>query len=513
MVFNYVMADRGQLFLLPVDMGEWLPEGHLALFLLDVLAGTDPSALHAAPAHAGPGRPAYDPDVLLAVLFYAYCTGERSSRKIERLCRTDVAYRVLAANTALDHCTIARFRQAYDAVAMAIFAQALALCASAGLTKVRLVAIDGTKVAADASMGANVDMAKLGRLVAGMFGEAGAEDAREDSLYGDANGDELPAELSDRTSRAARLAEAGRRLRAAKMAQAGKAAEAEARTSQAERAAAAAGRAPMGRPPRGREVGRAEKAVAEAKERAAMSGAGPSGTAVPGYLREAHERLAKAKAAERKRAAERQRPRDGGEPKANTTDPDSAVMKTGGGYVQGYNAQVAVDESGVVLAALVSADAADVGQLVPMLAAVAANLAATGARTEVGTVLFDAGYWSERNATVAGPDRLIATTKSWKLRQKAKENGYRTGPPPEGASAAEAMEHRLCTEAGSATYAKRAVMVEPVFGQHKHLRGFRRFARRGLVAVQAEWQLMNTAHNLLKLYHHGRRPQLAGRAP
>ena len=259
MVFNYVKADRGQLFLLPVDMREWLPEGHLALFLLDVLAGLDTSALHAGQSEGGPGRPAYDPDVLLAVLFYAYCTGERSSRKVERLCRTDIAYRVLAANTCPDHCTIARFRQAYDAVAAAIFVQALGLSAGAGLTKVGLVAIDGTKVGADASMGANVDLAKLGRLVEAMFGEAGAEDEREDRLFGEANGDELPAELTDRTRRAARLAEAGRRLRAAKTAQAEKAAQAEQHADQAEQAAAAKRQAPAGRPPTGREVARAEK--------------------------------------------------------------------------------------------------------------------------------------------------------------------------------------------------------------------------------------------------------------
>jgi transposase len=511
MVFNYVKADRRQLFLLPVDMRDWLPEGHLALFLLDVLADVDTSALHAGAGEGGPGRPAYDPDVLLAVLFYAYCTGERSSRKIERLCRTDIAYRVLAANTCPDHCTIARFRQAYDAVAMAIFVQALALCAGAGLTKVGLVAIDGTKVEADASMGANVDLAKLGRLVEAMFGEAGAADEKEDGLFGDANGDELPAELTDRTSRAARLAEAGRRLRAAKGAQAEKAAEAEERRGRAEQAAAATGRAPMGRPPTGREVARAEKALAEAEARAAQSGArlGPRGLR---YLRQAQERLAKAKAktAQQGQPAYKLQPAHGGEPRANTTDPDSAIMKTRSGYLQGYNAQVAVDESGVVLAALVSADAGDVGQLVPMLRELTANLATAGAGAEVGTALFDAGYWSEQNATAPGPDRLIATTKSWKLRQKAKQDGHRAGPPPKGASAAEAMEHRLCTKEGSATYARRSVMVEPVFGQHKHLRGFRRFARRGLTAVQAEWQLMNTVHNLLKLYHHSYRPALTG---
>ena len=508
MVFNYVKADRGQLFLLPVDMREWLPEGHLALFLLDVLAGLDTSALHAGQSEGGPGRPAYDPDVLLAVLFYAYCTGERSSRKVERLCRTDIAYRVLAANTGPDHCTIARFRQAYDAVATAIFVQALGLCAGAGLTKVGLVAIDGTKVGADASMGANVDLAKLGRLVEAMFGEAGAEDETEDRLFGEANGDELPAELTDRTRRAARLAEAGRRLRAAKTAQAEKAAQAEQRAERAEQAAAAKRQAPAGRPPAGREVARAEKALAAAEARAARAGAraGPKG-----YLHQAQQRLAqaKAKAAQPGKPAYRSRPAHGGEPKANTTDPDSAVMKDRRGYLQGYNAQVAVDEHGVVLAAQVSADAGDVGQLVPMLKELTANLAASGAGAEVGTALFDAGYWSERNATAEGPDRLIATTKSWKLRQKARQDGYRAGLPPKGASAAEAMEHRLCTKEGSATYAKRSVMVEPVFGQHKHLRGFRRFARRGLVAVQAEWQLLNTAHNLLKLYHHAHRPPLA----
>ena len=251
MVFNYVKADRGQLFLLPVDMREWLPEGHLALFLLDVLAGLDTSALHAGQSEGGPGRPAYDPDVLLAVLFYAYCTGERSSRKVERLCRTDIAFRVLAANTGPDHCTIARFRQAYDAVATAIFVQALGLSAGAGLTKVGLVAIDGTKVGADASMGANVDLAKLGRLVEAMFGEAGAEDETEDRLFGEANGDELPAELHrphppGRSPGRGRAPAAGSQDGPGRKGSAGRTGRAE----RAEQAAAAKRQAPAGRPPR-----------------------------------------------------------------------------------------------------------------------------------------------------------------------------------------------------------------------------------------------------------------------
>lgn len=230
----------------------------------------------------------------------------------------------------------------------------------------------------------------------------------------------------------------------------------------------------------------------------------------------------------RREAAERPQPepaktRDGGgtPPMANTTDPDSRSMKTANGWVQGYNAQAAVNEHQVVVAADVTQDNNDVEQAKPMMAATAANLAAVGAKLEainaqreaasaepisfsqdIEVMLFDAGYWSVDNATADGPDRLIATDKDWRRRKQLREQGTVTGDPPDGASPKEAMEHRLCTAEGAELYAKRAITVEPVFGQHKHNRGFRRFVRRGLDAAKAEWLLICATGNLLKVYQH-----------
>ena len=150
MAFSYAPVDRAQQFLLPPDMSEWLPEGHLAWFVIDVVEHLDTSGLHKAHRNDGVGRAAYDPDMMLALLIYAYCTAVRSSRKIERLCSVDVAYRVVCANNLPDHSTIARFRQAHGTVAQRLFVDALTLCAAAGLARVGVVAVDGTRVGANA---------------------------------------------------------------------------------------------------------------------------------------------------------------------------------------------------------------------------------------------------------------------------------------------------------------------------------------------------------------------------
>jgi len=197
------------------------------------------------------------------------------------------------------------------------------------------------------------------------------------------------------------------------------------------------------------------------------------------------------------------------EGKANTTDPESRIMKTASGWVQGYNAQAAVNDHQVIVAASVTQEHNDVNQLVPMMEAVTSQAAAAGIDGEVGTVLADAGYWSDDNATADGPDRLIATTKDWKQRKAARELGTTVGPPPDGASPLEAMEHRLRTPDGTATYALRSCTVEPVFGQAKENRGVRRFMRRGLAAAHSEWSLVCATGNVLKLFTHAHGPSLA----
>jgi transposase len=218
MAFGYRPVDRDQQFLLPPDVREWLPAGHLVWFLLDVVERIDTAALHTRHARDGVGRRAFDPDMLLALLLYAYCTGQRSSRRIEQLCEVDVAYRVICANDPPDHTTIARFRQRYDAHAKALFIEVLSLCHEAGLTKVGVVAVDGTKIAADASLKANRTRAQIEAEIAAqvdeMMAEADDVDAAEDDLFGDRRGDELPDDLVDRSSRRRRLDEALEQLKA-----------------------------------------------------------------------------------------------------------------------------------------------------------------------------------------------------------------------------------------------------------------------------------------------------------
>ncbi|MDA8038274.1 MAG: transposase [Actinomycetota bacterium] len=177
-------------------------------------------------------------------------------------------------------------------------------------------------------------------------------------------------------------------------------------------------------------------------------------------------------------------------------------MKTASGWVQGYNAQAAVNESRIVVAALVTNAGNDVGQLLPLIAATEHNAAAAKIQGEISTVLADAGYWSEANATAPGPDRLIVTTKDWKQRKAAREMGTTSGPPPAGASPLEQMEHRPRTEAGMIAYAKRSCTVEPVIGQTKENRGIRRFMRRGVSAAQSEWSLICATGNIAKLFAH-----------
>jgi hypothetical protein len=186
----------------------------------------------------------------------------------------------------------------------------------------------------------------------------------------------------------------------------------------------------------------------------------------------------------------------------NVTDPESRMMKTKEGWVQGFNVQVSANEHQVVIAYSATKDHNDVNQLQPMIEKTEETAGAAGIEEEIGLITADAGYWSEENATAEGPDRLIATLKDWKQRRAARELGNTSGPPPEDATPLEAMEHRLRTEEGASAYASRSYTVEPVFGDTKENRGYRRFMRRGLVAATSEAGLIFAAHNLLKIFHH-----------
>jgi len=528
MAFHYTGGSRDQLFFLPVSMRDWLDDGHLAWFVIDVVARIDTAAFHARHPNDGPGRPAYNPDTMLALLFYAYGVGVRSSRRIEALCRTDAAFRVIAAGATPDHATIARFHVDHEQALKDTFVDVLRLCAAAGLVSVGTIAIDGTKIGSDAALDANrgraAVAAELDRLraeVATILAEARATDAAEDGdqmLFGL---DRLPVELSTRAGRAERLEAALASLEAADAADAEAAAERAAAADEA----ATKGRKLPGRKPKDPNANlvraeaevqavrnRVESALAKrAADRAALEaraiaeGHKPKGPTPAGLrrlerqdLERATARVAEARAA-LANAVDHER-------KVNVTDPDSRIMKTAGGWVQGYNAQAAVNEQQIVVACDVSQDANDVGQYVPMVTAAQAALVAAGVADDIGTVLADAGYWSDDNAVAQGPDRLIATLKDWKQRRAAREMGSTTGPPPVEASTLEAMEHRLRTPEGAKAYAHRSHIVEPVFGDAKENRGWRRFRRRGLSEAQSEWALMSLSHNIAKLFNHQSAP-------
>lgn len=485
-------------------MRDWLPESHLVWFVLDVVEAIDRAVFHARHVRSGPGRPAYHPDQMLALLIYAYANGVRSSRQIQRLCSSDVAYRVICADRRPDHATIARFRADHQEAFKQVFVDVLRLCAEAGLASLGTVAIDGTKIEANAAMSANRQAETIAAEVERILKEAEVTDAKEQALFGSGTGRELPAHLARRSSRLTHLQAAQAELDTQRV-------QAEARAAEetaAARAAADEGRRLNGKKPTQDpyvERARAQIDIEVLRQRAAKpTKSEAKGRRTPGTkpqpdtptsrhraLPDAQARLEAAEAA----VAEAERTA-----KVNVTDPQSRIMKTRTGFAQAYNAQGAVNEHQILLANALTQEVNDVRQFVPMVNATGCNAHLVGVQGGIDLSLADAGYWSQANATAPGPDRLIATTKDYKQRLAAREMGACVGPPPADAGPLEAMEHRLRTEEGAAAYALRSQTVEPVFGIIKATLGFRRFSRRGLAAGQSEWNLVCAVHNLLKLF-------------
>jgi transposase len=542
MAYGYRRVDRDQPFLLPPDMRDWLPAGHVAWFVIDAVGVLDLSrfAVRARPARSAAGRAAYDPRMLLALLVYGYARGLRSSRRIERACTEDVAFRVICAQDAPDHATLARFRRDHFASGQAmadLFAQVLAIAAAAGLGRLGLVAVDGTKMAASASKDANRTERRLRELAAQILAEAEQADAAEDALFGGARGDELPAELADPATRAERIAAALAKLRA----------EREAAETQRQQQAAeylkktAAGRRPPGHPPAAADVAAAQRrlnqvtAAQQAKiddfdrrNAAHMKAASkplrnpprrPASEHV--RVRQAAAKLEKAKArqaeADRK-AAEKATANAGPGPVANITDPHSHLMPArGGGFIQGYNAQAAHSADGLRLGGLVTRQTTDYACFAPLLEQIAAasDLLRGHApgplrrlRARTGTVLADAGYCSQANLTCPGPDRLIATGTRRGLAAAAAgkaDPGRRSGGRPPGGNTA-VMAARLASYPGKTTYRQRGPIAETPFGNRKHNHGFRQFTMRGLARVNGEWTFQNTVENLLKIHATGWQP-------
>lgn len=451
--------DMDQQLLLPPDLRGWLPEGHLALFISDVVDELDLSAIVASYQRGdGRGQPPYHPAMMVKLLLYAYCTGKPSSRKIERATYEDVAFRVLAADQHPDHDSLAEFRKRHLGALAGLFGQVLRLCREAGLVQLGHVALDGTKIKANASKHKAMSYARLTAAeqqleaeIRALLEQAAQVDAAEDAAYGPGRrGDELPAELARRESRLAKI-------RAAKAAL-----EAAARAA-AEQAAADA-RAKLAA--REQRVGAAKGGVPQVPD---PTQAQPAPTA-----------------------------------QYNFTDPESRIMVDSAtkSFTQAYNAQAAVDgQAQIIVACGVTQAAPDVEQFVPMVERV---VAATGQAPTA--LLADAGYFSEANLhapVVADVDVYVPPE-----RLKHRTAGSAPAPPPRIQSAgATAMRAKLTTPAGQAVYALRKIIVEPVFGQIKEGRGFRRFSFRGLSPVTAEWGLICLTHNLLKLF--GRRAALA----
>jgi transposase len=517
LIKNWLMAkgfrpvDRAQRFLLPPDMADWLPADHLAWFVISVVEQLDMSGFLARRRVGGAGRAGFDPSMLLTLLIYAYACGERSSRQIERLCATDVAFRVICAQDAPDHTTIARFRQDNHHGIEALFAQVLMLCAAAGLGRVGVIAIDGTKIAGNASIGADHSAAWLREQASQILADAERVDAEEDALFADKRGDELPEDFTDPSRRGAAIKAALEALRETTEEQDAKA-EAEfarlnARVQRAEAALAKALAHAQGR------FDAYQRAVAEGeagntKALRRRKGVDPD---QHWLVLDARARLA-ANVAKRDRWLQDAGARDA-ERRENTTinltDPHSRRMLGRSGWVHGYNAQLAVSQDQLILAAALTQQPNDVGCFTPMLRAAehAATLLgqARGAPAGIGTVLADAGYFSLENLSIPGPSRLIALGKAHRHRRAARENPA-TGAPPEDADPIAAMRHWLRTAEGIATYKQRATIVEPVIGHLKDRVGLRRFARRGREATQSELTLSASVLNLLKLYRASRCP-------
>ena len=424
MAKTYRLYLPEQDFLLPPSLRDWLPDDHLAYFVSELVDELDLSAIVRPYEAEDRGYPPYHPVMLTKVLLYAYCVGVFSSRRIERRLIEDVPFRVLAAGNQPDFRTISEFRRRHLDALEGLFTQVLRLARQAGALQMGRVAIDGSKVKANASKHKAMSYGRMGEResmlaqeVHHMLIQAEATDVQEDAQHGDRRGDELPADLQRRTTRLQRIREAKRVLEA-----------------------------------------RAQ-ADAEATHQ-------PTDTATP-------------------------------EDKAqyNFTDPESRIMKGPDGFVQAYNAQLAVEPTcQLIVGHAITQEGNDKRQLAPMIETVAAQ-------SGVGPqeVLADNGYCSEANLEYAAAHDIDAYIATDRLKHDAPVPPCR-GPLPTGATITDRMRRKLRTKRGADVYRWRKAIVEPVFGQIKQGRGFRQFLLRGVAKVRAEWALVCLTHNILKCY-------------
>jgi transposase len=510
---NFIACDRDQAFLLPPSLLDWVPEDHVVWTILSSVEEMDLSAFYGAYRADGHGRAAYDPAMMVSLLLYAYARGNRSSRGIERACQEDVVYLVITGQRAPDHSTIAEFRKRHETALADLFTGVLALCTEAGLVKVGVIAIDGTKISANASMGANSSYERIAREI---LDEAAETDRAEDELYGDARGDELPEQLRTREGRRAALQEAKRKLehdRADKQGhnqQTG--ASAESPRALVELDAQAIVGLVQGRRGWLRE---ARRQLDEQRKQQAR----PIAHSRSERLGESARRLEEEHAAEveantayeawrargvaadgsRRMAPGVVKPYQPSETPAgtiNTTDHDSRIVRTTGQPAkQGYNAQAAVNEHQIIVAAEITVEAGDSWHLEPMVDAITTELESVGVTESPQTIVADPGYWNKKqmeDVVDRGIQVLIPP-----------DSGLRKDTRPGWDKGLYAFMRRvLATDHGHAIYRRRMATIEPVFGQLKFNRRFDRFQRRGRAAVRSEWRLAAATHNLLKLHTH-----------
>jgi transposase len=439
---NFLFPQRDQPLLLPVDMREWLPEDDLVFVVLDAVAALDLGGFRRRYRADGHGRAAFDPEMMVALLLYGYCQGERSSRVIEKRCGRDVGYRVITAGLHPDHATIARFRARHEEALGGLFSQVLRLLAAEGMVSLGLLSLDGTKLAGNAAQKANKTLPQIEKLLA----EAAAADAAGDAEQGDNPQTATPRTLARRAERRQRLAAARDRLAAEDQARR----DAQRARQQAWDAAAAEGRS---RPPR--------------------------------------------------RPPDQPRTnRNNTGPRANITDPDVRVMRNQKGYVAGYNGQLVVTADQVIVGAMLSWHPVDRTLLHPLPGTCRQQLAEAGIRPNLHTVLADSGYVSEENfaRADAGGLRLLAPLAKdpGRRRQRTAQRARHPGRLPATARATRRLQH----PGGRDDYKMRARTVEPVFGQLKACQKLTMMSRRGLTACGNEWLLAGTAHNLRKLHRH-----------
>jgi len=473
-------------YLLPPSPGDWLPEGHLVYFLLDLLPVLDLGSIDKAIQRKDRrGTRPYPPGLMVILLLYGYCVGVFSSRKLEKATYEDVAFRVLAGGHHPDHTRISEFRRVHLEALRELFLQVLKLCQKAGLVKLGHVAFDGTKKPANASKHKAMsykrmleEELRLKDEIQRLLKSAEETDAAEDARFGEGiRGDELPEELRRRRTRLARIQEAK-----AELEEEAKRARAQALEEQAERARE---RSENHEDPTER---KRAATVAKKKEGEAGEMRGDDDDDPPSFT--TSEGL----------PMHRPRTKVDGTPddkaQRNFTDPESRIMESGGAFEQGYNCQAGVDEAHqVIVSQAVTNQPPDNGNLPVMMAQTVDNC---GQAPDAASA--DAGYWAPgvtKTATGLGIDLYVSTARR---KHGATREPVPAGPLADAADERERMRHKLRTKEGRETYARRKAIVEPVFGQIQEAQGFRHFFLRGLEKTNGEWSLVCTCHNILKLF-------------